>query len=99
MQHAFVNLRTGRPSKLQPPVPGSLPPNACAMLDDVLSCNAVGGPGTVRESLHAFIKRTGADELMITSQIHDHAARMKPYEITARGMQLDPLAERTAAIH
>jgi alkanesulfonate monooxygenase SsuD/methylene tetrahydromethanopterin reductase-like flavin-dependent oxidoreductase (luciferase family) len=60
------------------------------MLDDVLSCSAVGGPDTVRESLHAFIERTQADELMITSQIHDHAARMKSYEITARVMQLDP---------
>lgn len=93
MQQAFVNLRTGRPSKLQPPVPGyleSLPSNARAMLDDVLSCSAVGGPEAVRDSLHAFIKRTGADELMITSQIYDHAARMASYEITARVMQAAP---------
>lgn len=96
MQQAFVNLRTGRPSKLPRPVPGyleSLPANARAMLDDVLSCSAIGGPETVRESLHAFIGRTGADELMITSQIHDHAARVASYGITARVMQLGPLAQ------
>ena len=87
MQQAFVNLRTGRPSKLQPPVPGyleRLPAQARAMLDEVLSCSAVGSPATVHQALHAFIERTGADELMITSQIFDHQARMKSYEIAAR---------------
>ena len=87
MQQAFVNLRTGRPSKLQPPVPGyleSLPAEARAMLDEVLSCSAIGSPTAVREALHAFVERTGADELMITSQIFDHDARMRSYEITAQ---------------
>jgi luciferase family oxidoreductase group 1 len=86
MQQAFVNLRTGRPAKLQPPVPGyleSLPAPARAMLDEVLSCSAVGSPATVRQALQAFVERTGADELMITSQIFDPAARMRSYEITA----------------
>lgn len=86
MQQAFVNLRTGRPSKLQPPVPGyleQLPAPARAMLDEVLSCSAIGSPETVRQGLRAFIERTGADELMITSQIFDHAARLRSYEITA----------------
>ncbi len=84
MQQAFVNLRTGRPSKLQPPLPGYLeavPPQARAMLDDVLSCSAIGSPVTVRERLLAFVERTGADELMITSQIFDHQARLRSYEI------------------
>jgi luciferase family oxidoreductase group 1 len=86
MQQAFVNLRTGRPSKLQPPVPGyldSLQPPARAMLDQVLSCSAIGSPQTVRRALQAFVERTGADELMITSQIFDHPARLRSYEITA----------------
>jgi alkanesulfonate monooxygenase SsuD/methylene tetrahydromethanopterin reductase-like flavin-dependent oxidoreductase (luciferase family) len=90
MQQAFVNLRTGRPSKLQPPVPGyleSLPAQARAMLDDVLSCSAVGSLITVRQALHSFVERTGADELMITSQIFDHDARMKSYDITAHAVQ------------
>jgi luciferase family oxidoreductase group 1 len=87
MQQAFVNLRTGRPSKLQPPVPGyleSLPAPARAMLNEVLSCSAIGSPATVRDALHAFAERTGADELMIASQIFDHQARMRSYEITAQ---------------
>ena len=45
-----------------------------ALLDQVLSCSAIGSPETVRRGLQAFMRRTGADELMITSQIFDHAA-------------------------
>jgi hypothetical protein len=33
--------------------------------------------------IKAFIARTGADELMITSQVFDHAARLRSYEMTA----------------
>jgi len=77
MQQAFVNLRTGRPGQLPPPLEGyenKLPPAARAMLDEVLSCSAIGSPPTVREKLAAFVARTRPQELMITSQIFDHAA-------------------------
>lgn len=86
MQQAFVNLRIGRPGRLPPPVAdyaNHVAPQERAMLDSVLSCAAIGAAGAVRASLEAFIERTGADELMITSQIFDHAARLRSYEITA----------------
>ena len=37
----------------------------------------------VRADLHNFVEQTGADELMITSQIFDHAARLRSFEIAA----------------
>jgi luciferase family oxidoreductase group 1 len=86
MQQAFVNLRSGYPKPLQPPVASyldSIPPHFRDMLDDVLSCAAIGSPDTVRRALEDFIERTGADELMITSQIFDHNARLRSFEITA----------------
>src|SRR5580692_3474344 len=86
MQQAFVNLRSGRPTQLPPPMgdyENQLPPAAKAMLADVLSCSAIGAPNTVRNALAAFIERTRADELMITAQIFDHAARLHSYEIAA----------------
>jgi luciferase family oxidoreductase group 1 len=86
MQQAFVNLRSGRPSKLQPPVPGYLESLGTAermMLDSVLSCTAIGDPAAVESQLRSFIARTRPDELMITSQVFDHAARLRAYEITA----------------
>ena len=87
MQQAFVNLRSGRPTRLQPPVRGyleALGPQERSMLDAVLSCSAIGSPATVAAQLKAFIAHTRADELMITSQIFDHAARLRSYEITAQ---------------
>jgi luciferase family oxidoreductase group 1 len=86
MQQAFVNLRSGQPRRLQPPVPGyldSIAPHFRDMLADVLSCTAIGSRDTVKRSLQDFIAQTGADELMITSMIYDHAARLRSYEITA----------------
>ena len=96
MQQAFVNLRRGRPTPLQPPVPGfedTLQPFERAMLHEVLSSSVAGSPETVRAGLASFIARTGADELMITSQVYDHAARLRSYEITAQAR--DALAAPT----
>jgi luciferase family oxidoreductase group 1 len=90
MEQAFVNLRTGRPTALQPPVAGykeSLPASHRLMLDHVLSCSAIGSPETVARSIAAFVERTGADELMMTSQIHDHGSRLRSFEIAAQCMR------------
>jgi luciferase family oxidoreductase group 1 len=90
VQQAFVALRTGHPGKLPPPVAGyaeTLPPSGRAILDQVLTCSAIGSPMTVRSAMQDFIERTGADELMITSQIYDHDARMRSYEIVAEVMR------------
>ena len=86
LQQAFVNLRSGRPTKLPPPMPGyvdHLGPAERALLDSVLSCTAIGSPETVKRSLLSFIERTGADELMIAGQIFDHSARLRSFEIAA----------------
>jgi luciferase family oxidoreductase group 1 len=91
LQQAFVNLRSGRPSKLPPPAPGfaeRVGPAERAMLDSVLACTAIGAPATVRRTLEAFVESTQADELMITSQVFDHAARLRSYELTAGAWDL-----------
>lgn len=85
-QQSFVNLRSGHPTRLPPPVKGyieSLGPQATHLLDHVLSCSAIGAPDAVAAQLKAFIAHTRADELMITSNMYDHAARLRSYEITA----------------
>jgi alkanesulfonate monooxygenase SsuD/methylene tetrahydromethanopterin reductase-like flavin-dependent oxidoreductase (luciferase family) len=86
LQQAFVNLRSGRPGKLPPPVEGyaeALEPSARAILGQALSCAIVGSPATVKQGLEAFVERTGADELMVTAQVFDHAARVRSFEILA----------------
>jgi luciferase family oxidoreductase group 1 len=84
IQQAFVALRTGQPTQLKPPVKGyleTLPPAQRAQLDAALACSATGSPASVKAAVEAFVERTGADELMITSQIFDHAARLRSYEL------------------
>ncbi len=87
-QQAFVNLRSGRPTRLPPPLPGyleSVGPAGRGLLESILACSAIGSPHTVRRQVREFIERTGADELMVASQIHDHAARVRSYELLAGG--------------
>lgn len=89
MQQAFVNLRSGQPAPLPPPVRHyreRLPAPHQAMLAQVMSCSAVGAPKTVAAAIQAFVERTGADELMITCQIHDHQARLRSFAIAAASM-------------
>lgn len=86
LEQAFLNLRRGRPGPLPPPddrLAERLAPFERAMLDDMLRCTAVGTGREVREWFAAFAARTGADELMIASQIHDHGARLRSYELAS----------------
>ena len=85
-QQDFLAIRTGRRGKLPAPVDdmdARLDPRARAMLDHALSCSIVGSAETVRLGLDAFIARTGADELMVTAQIHHHADRLRSFAILA----------------
>ncbi len=85
-QQSFVRLRTGNPGQLPPPVAGyrdSLGPQGAAMLDNVLSCSAIGTPATVARGLAAFVERTGVDEVMVTSAIYDQTARKRSLTLTA----------------
>ncbi len=86
LQMAFINLRRGRPGKLPPPVDaleGIASELELAGVEHALRYTVVGSRETVRTGLEAFAELTRADELMLTSQIHDHAARLRSFEIVA----------------
>ncbi len=86
MQQAFVNLRRGRPAKLQPPIDGyeeSLTDMERATLRQITTCSFVGSKETVKEGLSGFLRRTGVDEIIVACQMFDHAARLRSYEIAA----------------
>jgi len=87
LEQAFINLRTGHPAPLPPPLPGyrdHLDPRLTEMLDSVLRCAIVGDRAAIAEGLGNFIARHQPDELMVTAQIFDAAARRKSYEILAQ---------------
>ncbi len=56
-----------------------------------LSRSIVGSPATVAEGIAALVAETGADELMIVSDIFDPGARRRSYEIVAKAAQVEPL--------
>jgi len=86
LQLQFVNLIRGTPGKLNAPVDNieeiwSGPEKA--HIERSLSCAVVGTPEDVETGLDEFARRHGADELMVTAQVYDHAARLRSFEITA----------------
>ena len=86
LQQSSLNNRTGHPGRVPRPVAdfeANLDPYARAILADALGAAIVGGPDTVRRGLEDFISRTGADELMVTANIFDHAKRKRSFEIAA----------------
>ncbi|QRK06426.1 LLM class flavin-dependent oxidoreductase [Archangium violaceum] len=86
-QQQFVNLRRGQPGPLQPPVDsmeGRWSELEKAGVEHALSWSVIGSPETVRQGLAAILERTGADEIMVTAQIYDHAARLRSFEIAAQ---------------
>lgn len=91
VQQAFVALRTGKATQLPPPNPKfaeALPMQARALLENVLSCSAIGTPEKARQQVEEFMSRTKADELIVTSQIYDHQARIRSYELLADAVGL-----------
>jgi luciferase family oxidoreductase group 1 len=86
LQQAFVRLRSGQPGKLPPPIEGfeeRLGPMERAVLDEVLACSFIGAPATIERGLRGLLARTGADELIVSAHIYDHAARVRSYELVA----------------
>jgi luciferase family oxidoreductase group 1 len=91
-QQAFVNLRRGRPGLVPPPLESAAAihhycsPEEKAGVDRALACAVVGDPATVRAGVDAFIARHRPDELLLTANVFDHAARERSF-----GMAMEAL--------
>ncbi|ACU04572.1 MULTISPECIES: LLM class flavin-dependent oxidoreductase [Pedobacter] len=83
----FMGIVTGKRRLLQPPVDN---------MDDVwdvyeeeqanqmLACTFVGSKETVKQDLQQFLDQTGVNEIMATSHIFEHSARLRSYELLAQ---------------
>ena len=83
-QQSFVNLRRGRPGLIPPPIDDIESYWSLAekyMVERALGCAVIGAPDMVREGLAAFIERHRPDELMLTANVFDHAARKRSFEL------------------
>jgi luciferase family oxidoreductase group 1 len=86
LQQQWVSLRRGAPGPLQPPVDtmeGRWTALEQAGVEHAMAYAAIGSPATVGERLRGLIKTTRANELILTAQVFDHAARLRTFEIVA----------------
>ncbi|WP_040956658.1 LLM class flavin-dependent oxidoreductase [Virgibacillus sp. SK37] len=86
LQQQFLNLRRGRPTKLQPPIQDiekHWTPMELAAIKQSLDPRStiIGNKEKVREGLESFIAETQADEVIISSQIYNQTDRLRSYEI------------------
>lgn len=84
LQQQFLNLVRGTPGQLPPPVDDMstrLSAPEAAHLERMTRISAIGAPDTVCAKLQLIARETGADEILATAQIFDHAARLHSFEI------------------
>ena len=85
-QMSFANMFRGVRGLTQPPIDdieSYWSPQEKAQASQMLACSIVGGPETVRAGMQAFVARTGADELMVVSDVFDPALRRRSFGLIA----------------
>ncbi len=93
IQQAFTNILRDTRGYCPAPVDdieAFWSPTEKAQAARMLECSVVGSRDSVRAGLQQLLERTGADELMAVSHIHDHAARVRSCEVLAEAMRLKP---------
>lgn len=86
----FMGIVTNKRRLLQPPVDsmdGIWSDMEEAAVEQMLDFTFIAGPDKLKEQLQSFLKHTQVDELMVTSHIYDHQARLRSYEIVAETLK------------
>lgn len=86
LQQSFVNLRRGKLGHVPPPIDdieAYWTPQEKFGVEQALACSVVGSAETVERGIADFIARHRPDELMLTANIFDHAARLRSFDIAA----------------
>ena len=85
-QMSFTNIFRGQRGLSQPPIDdieSYWTPLEKAQAMQMLARSVVGSPDTVRAGIESFVAETGANELMVVSDIYEHAARLRSFELIA----------------
>jgi luciferase family oxidoreductase group 1 len=85
-QMAFTNLFRGARGLSQPPIAdieSYWSPAEKTQAMNMLARSIVGAPDTIRSGIDALVAETGADELMIVSDVYDHPTRLRSFELIA----------------
>jgi len=84
VQQSFTNMQRGTRGRLPAPIDdieSYWTPLERDRAMGMLARSYVGSPETARAGLAAFAAETGADEIIVAGAIHDHAARLRSYEL------------------
>ncbi|WP_412061766.1 LLM class flavin-dependent oxidoreductase [Rubrivirga sp. IMCC45206] len=94
MELAWARIRTGRFEPLPSPeeaLAHDYTPAEAQAVAQYRQIAVVGDPGTVRAELQRRADAAGADELMVTTTVHDPAARLRSYDLLADAFALAPV--------
>ena len=83
---SMARLRSGRPTRFPTPEEAAEHEFTEAEEQSISSLSGsavIGGPDTVRDGSTRSPSAPAADELMITTMVHDHADRIRSYELIA----------------
>ncbi|MXP41111.1 MsnO8 family LLM class oxidoreductase [Altererythrobacter soli] len=85
-QMSFADLFRGARGLSKPPIDdidSYWSPRERAQAMTMLQRSIVGSPETVAQGIDRLVAETGADELMIVSDVYDHAQRLRSFELIA----------------
>ncbi len=85
-QMSFVDLLRGTRRVLQPPIDDIdtyWTPQEKVTAFQMLDCSIIGSVDTVRQGLETLVGRTGADELIVVSDVFDFERRLRSFELIA----------------
>jgi len=81
-EQKFLNLHRGKSIKSLPPAESiDWSPRERAAVGQNLGAAVVGSPDTVREGLEDFLQQTGANELMVVTDVYDREDRLRSLEL------------------
>jgi luciferase family oxidoreductase group 1 len=90
---SMARLRSGRPGRIPTPEEAAaheFTPMELELIRGFFGSAVVGAPPRVERELRELVERTGADELMITTMVHDHDDRMRSYRLVAETFGIEP---------
>ncbi len=102
VQQLFLGILTNQRRPLQPPVDNmdsiwGVQEKAAAK--QMLKYSFIGGPQKIKTEMQSFLQSSGVDEIMVTSHIYDHTARLKSYSLLAEIMNgVDVARSRSAVV-
>jgi len=90
LKQLFMGIVTGKRSLLQAPVDSMdevWDPLEEQAVNQMLAVAFIGGPQTIQTQLQSFLAQTQIDEIMVTSHIYDHEARLHSYQLFAEAIK------------